>query len=59
MTPLGQGRGHISHIVKLQIDQTNYVYSNNDQGRLYQNCKFHDPRGSAILVLRRDIDQTN
>ena len=20
------------------------VYSNDDQGRVYQNCKFHDPR---------------
>ena len=48
--------GHISHIVKLHylvkffsllpgIDQTNQVCSNDDQGRVYQNCKFHDPRG--------------
>ena len=28
------------------IDQTNYVYSIiEDQGRVYLNCKFHDPRG--------------
>ena len=27
------------------IDQTNQVCSNDDQGRVYQNCKFHDPRG--------------
>ena len=27
------------------IDQRNYVYSIDDQGRVYQNCKFHDPRG--------------
>ena len=61
MTPgagvLVLGRGHISHIVKMHyffknlssllqvIDQTNYVYSIDDQGRVYQNCKFHDPRG--------------
>ena len=51
------GCGHISRIVKMHycfknlspllpvIDQTNYVYSIDDQGRVYQNCKFHDPRG--------------
>ena len=27
------------------IDQTNYVYSIDDQGRVYHDCKFHDPRG--------------
>ena len=27
------------------IDQTKQVCSNNDQGRVYQNCKFHYPRG--------------
>ena len=32
------------------IDQTNYVYSNDDQGRVYQNCKFHDP-GEGVLKL--------
>ena len=48
--------GHIGHIVKMHIffekcsllrgkDQTNYVYSNDVQGRVYQNYKFHDPRG--------------
>ena len=61
MTPgagvLVLGCGHISHLVKMHyffknlssllpvIDQTNYVYSIDDQGRVYQNCKFHDPRG--------------
>ena len=30
--------------------QTNYVYSNDDQGRVYQNCNFHDP-GAGVLVL--------
>ena len=53
------GRGHISHIVKMHyyfknlllysqawIRQTKYnVYSINDQGRVYKNYKFHDPRG--------------
>ena len=50
------GHGHISHILKMHyffknpfallpgFDQTNYVYSNDDQGKVYQNCKFHDPR---------------
>ena len=50
------GCGHISHIVKMHyffknlssllpvIDQTNYVYIIDDQGRVYQNCKFQDPR---------------
>ena len=48
--------GHISHKVKCiislisssqfpGIDQSNQVCSNDDQGRVYQNCKFHDPRG--------------
>ena len=40
------GCGHISHIVKLHYffntDQTNYVYSNDDQERVYPKCKFHD-----------------
>ena len=27
------------------IDQTNQVCSNDDQGIVYQNCKFHDPWG--------------
>ena len=26
------------------MDQTNPVCSNDDQGSVYQNCKFHDPR---------------
>ena len=54
MTPgagvLVQGCGNISHIVKMHYffknlsslfpvrDQTNYVYSIDDQGRVYQNC---------------------
>ena len=35
------------------IDQTNYVYSDDDQGRVYQNCKLYDPRGrgSCARVL--------
>ena len=65
MTPgagvLVLGCGHISHIVKMHyffknlssllpvIDQTDYVYSIDDQGRVYQNCKFHDPRGRGSI----------
>ena len=48
------GRGHIINIVNVHyffqnlflypdIDQTNQVYITDDQGRVYQNCKFHDP----------------
>ena len=32
------------------IDQTNRVNSNDDQGRFYQKCKFHDPRGSDFCA---------
>ena len=32
----------------LGIDQTDRVYSKDDQGSVYQNCKFHDP---YLLVL--------
>ena len=50
------GHDHTSHIetkhyslkkssLLPDIDQTNYVYSNDDQGRVYQNCNFHDPQG--------------
>ena len=49
------GSGHISHIVKLHYFSNNLLlytprqrsnklivyYSNHDQGRVYQNCKFH------------------
>ena len=50
-------RCHISHIVKMHyffknlssllpvIDQTNSIYSIDDQGGVYQNCKFHDTQG--------------
>ena len=31
------------------INQTNYVYRKDDQGRVYQNCNFHDP-GAAVFV---------
>ena len=27
------------------MDQTNQVCSNDDQGRVYKNCRFHDPQG--------------
>ena len=61
MTPWAEvivlGRGHISCIVKMHsffnkpstlipgIDQTKQVCGNDEQGRVYQNCKFHDPLG--------------
>ena len=32
------------------IYQTNYVHSNNDQGKVYQNCKCHD-LGARVRVL--------
>ena len=31
--------------------QTKLVYSDNDQGRAYQNCKFHMSPGAGVLVL--------
>ena len=38
---------------QLEIIQTMYiVYSIDDQGRVYQNCKFHDP-GAGVLMLGR------
>ena len=52
----------LSHIVKMHyflkkysslfpgIDQTNYAYGNDDQGREYQNCIFHDPRGRGYCT---------
>ena len=35
----------MSSFLVLGIDQTNLVYRNHDQGRVYQNCKFHFPWG--------------
>ena len=57
------GRGHINHTVKYiislkiffqlpGINQTNQACSNHDQGRVYQNCKFHNP-WVGVLVLGR------
>ena len=31
--------------------QINWIYSNDKQGRIYQNCKYHD--GAGVLVLGR------
>ena len=61
MTPragvLVLGHSHINHIVKMHYFyknlllysqaqfQTTYLYSDGDHGRVYQNCKFHDPKG--------------
>ena len=56
MTPRAEilvlGHGHISHVessLHPDIDQT----SNDDQGRVYQICKFHDSlgRGSCVVIL--------
>ena len=55
--------GH-GHIVKMQfflpsfsihwgIDQSNIVYCNDDQGRVYQNHKCHDIFGAGALTLER------
>ena len=58
MTPragiLVLGHGQTSHIVNMNyflsyslhagLYQTNSEYSNDDQKRVYPNCKFHDPR---------------
>ena len=55
------GRDHIRNIVKMHyfftkpssllpgIDQTNQICNNDDQGRVNQNCKFHDPPGQGFL----------
>ena len=64
MTPragvLVLGRGHISHIVKMHYffkiffstprHCSNKVYSNDDTGSVFQNCKFHDPRGRGFCA---------
>ena len=46
--------GHLSYMYPgslLQgMIQTNSVYSNNDQGSVYQNCKFYDPRGRGSCL---------
>ena len=34
------------------MDQTNEVYSNDDRGRIYQSCLFHDTR-RRVHVLRQ------
>ena len=34
------------------IDQTNQVCGNDDQGKVYKNCRFKDP-GAGVLVLGR------
>ena len=32
------------------IDQTNQICSNDNQGRFYQSCKFHEPRGRGFCA---------
>ena len=51
------GRGYISHIVKMHyffnnpgIDLTKKVCSNDDQGRVYRNCKFHISHYSEYVL---------
>ena len=50
------GRGHMSygemHSLLLSMDQTNGVFSHDDQGMVYQLCKFHGlwGRGSCANV---------
>ena len=56
------GRGHLSHIVKSIIPvkssifstprhrSNKLVFSNDDQGRVFQNCKFHDPQGRGFCA---------
>ena len=41
------------------MNQTNYVYRNDDQGRVYQNCKFHDPQGWGSDVRHGHISHYN
>ena len=62
------GRGHMSHIVEMHyffqqiffstlpgIDQTNIVYSYDDQGRMYRNCKFHTSHYSEYVLSSTPI----
>ena len=58
------GRGHISHIVKFDYFFNNLLlytprhrssklsvyYSNDEQGRVYQNCKFHISHYSEYVL---------
>ena len=58
------GCDHISHIVKKHFlfktlllysqAQTNQVCSNDDQGRVYKNCKFHDLWGRVLVQLHQN-----
>ena len=34
------------------MTQTNWVYSNDDQGMVYQDCKFHDSRVKVLSNVR-------
>ena len=38
-------RQEIVNLMAPHIDQTHWGYSNDDQGRVYKNCIFNDPRG--------------
>ena len=41
-----------SYSLLRDIVQTNKVYSNDHQGRVYQNCEFYNPM-SGVIVLGR------
>ena len=59
------GRDHINHIVKVHNFFKNLlsilkhwsekIYSNNDQGRVYQICKFHNPQDRGFVAGRGRI----
>ena len=63
MTPVAGvlvlGHGHLIQMMKMHfffknfslllgIDQINWWYRNDDQQRIYQNCKFHDPQNRGF-----------
>ena len=39
----------------LRIDQVNWVDRDEELGRVYQNCKFYDPRARSSKLGRRNI----
>ena len=43
------GCSHIGHIVKIIISLKFIVFMSM-QGKVYQNCRFHDPRGRVLLL---------
>ena len=62
---IGHVHVHVNHIhvVKMQnfspfqgIKQKNWIYSNDDQVRVYQNLKFHDPRVRVVVLGCTHVD---